>query len=337
MRFYKSLSYSASWLVLVLFITSLAHADISRPIDNENNPTNVKVKIFLIDIDDVDGANQSFEANVYYELHWNDPRLINKNGGAQSLSLADIWNPRIQIINQQRVWKSFQDVAEVSSSGDVIYRQRVWGSFSQPLELNQFPFDQQNFEIKFATVDYNSDELELVVDPESEISEKFSLPDWDVINWDVEVGSKHIFSYKKPHDMVTFSFTADRRSGYFIGKVIIPLILVVAMSWAVFWIDPKATGTMISVSMTAMLTLIAYRFAVGTNLPRVDYMTRLDLFILCSSIMVFTSLVQALITSHFANSDRLTLARNIDLWCRWLFPTTFVLIALETLVLRLVL
>ncbi len=337
MRFYKLLSYSVSWLILALLITSLAHADISRPIDNENNPTKVKVKIFLIDIDDVDGASQSFEANVYYELRWNDPRLINKNGGVQSRSLADIWNPRVQIINQQRVWKSFQDVAEVSPSGDVIYRQRVWGNFSQPLELNDFPFDQQIFEINLGTVGHYSDEIELVVDPGSEISKKFSLPDWDVINWDVKVGSKQIFSNKKPHDMVTLSFKAHRRAGYFIGKVIIPLILVVAMSWAVFWIDPKASGTMVSVAITAMLTLIAYRFAVGANLPKVDYMTRLDLFILCSSIMVFTSLVQVMITSHFANSDRLTLARNIDLWCRWLFPTIFVLIALETLVLRLVL
>jgi len=153
----------------------------------------------------------------------------------------------------------------------------------------------------------------------------------------VETGPKKIYSYRKAHDVVTFSFKADRRAGYFIGKVIIPLLLIVAMSWVVFWIDPKAFGTMISVAITAMLTLIAYRFAVGANLPKVDYMTRLDLFILGSSIMVFTSLIQVLITSHFANSDRLALARNIDLWCRWLYPLLFILIGLETLILRLIL
>lgn len=211
------------------------------------------------------------------------------------------------------------------------------GNFSQPLELSDFPFDQQVFEIRLAVVGFYSDEVEIVVDPESNISEEFSLPDWDVIDWKVEAGSNQIFLDKKPHDVVTFSFKADRRAGYFIGKVIIPLILIVAMSWVVFWIDPKASGTMISVAITAMLTLIAYRFAVGAHLPKVDYMTRLDLFILWSSIMVFASLIQVLITSHFANSDRLTLARNIDLWCRWLYPITFLLIALETLTLRLVL
>lgn len=333
MRLGKLLSYAILWLGFTLFITSSAHSDISRPVDNEDNPTKVEVKIFLIDVNNIDGASQSFEANVYYELHWNDPRLGLEIVNIQSMPLTDIWHPRVQIINQQRVWKSFPEVAEVSPNGDVIYRQRVWGYFSQPLELRDFPFDQQIFEINLGVVGFYSDEVELVVDPESDISEKFSLPDWDVIDWKVETGPKKIYSGKKSHDVVTFSFKAHRRAGYFIGKVIIPLLLIVAMSWVVFWIDPKATGTMISVAITAMLTLIAYRFAVGANLPKVDYMTRLDLFILWSSIMVFTSLIQVLITSHFANSDRLALARNIDLWCRWLFPTIFVLIALKTLVL----
>jgi cadmium resistance protein CadD (predicted permease) len=66
-------------------------------------------------------------------------------------------------------------------------------------------------------------------------------------------------------------------------------------------------------------------------------MTRLDLFILGSSLLVFASLIQVLVTSTFANSDRLSKAREIDLWCRWLFPVVFVLIALETLLLRIVL
>ncbi len=66
-------------------------------------------------------------------------------------------------------------------------------------------------------------------------------------------------------------------------------------------------------------------------------MTRLDLFILGSSLLVFASLIQVVVTSTFANSDRLSQAGKIDLWCRWLFPVVFVLIALETLMLRIVL
>jgi hypothetical protein len=336
MRLANILSRAALWLGLTLAINSLAYADIGRP-GRDEGPTKVEVEIFLIDVDDVDGASQSFEANVAYIQRWNDPRLVHEDMDGRSQPLSEIWHPRIQLINQQRVWKSFPDVAEIAPSGDVTHRQRVWGSFSQPLDLRDFPFDRQVFGILLAAAGYTSEQVALVVDPESRVAKRFSLADWNVIDWKVESGSIESVPSGRAIAAVIFSFEATRRAGHFIGKVIVPLLLIVAMSWVVFWIDPRESGTQISVAITAMLTLIAYRFAVGTNLPKVEYMTRLDLFILGSSILVFASLIQVVVTSSFAKSDRLSKAREIDLWCRWLFPAVFVLVALETLWLRIVL
>ena len=116
--------------------------------------------------------------------------------------------------------------------------------------------------------------------------------------------------------------------------MIVPLVLIVAMSWIVFWIDPKESGTRISVAITTMLTLIAYRFAVGTDLPKVDYMTRLDFFILGSTVLIYATLLQAVITTSMAKSGKLFEAREVDVWCRWLFPGSFIVLALESLVFR---
>jgi hypothetical protein len=334
--FIKLLSGAALWLGLTFAINSSTYADIGRP-SPELGPTKVEVKMFLSDVDDVDGANQNFKANVFFELRWHDPRLVHEDLDGISRPLAEVWHPRIQLFNQQKVWKTFADVIGISPNGDATYRQRVWGSFSQPLELRDFPFDQQVFEIQLIATAYTSEEVDLVVDPKSGIGEQFSLPDWNIVDWKVESRPIQTFPGEAKSAAVTFSFEGTRRIGYFVGKVIIPLILIVAMSWIVFWIDPKQAASQISVAITAMLTLIAYRFAIGTNLPLVEYMTRLDLFILGSSILIFSSLVLVVITSSLANSDRLFEAREIDLWCRWLFPIVFVLVVLETLVFRLVL
>jgi hypothetical protein len=336
MRLARIFGGAVLWLGLTLAINSLAFADMGRP-GRDEGPTKVEVEVFLLDVDEVDGASRSFEANLYYELRWNDPRLAHEDLSVRTQPLFDIWHPRILPVNQQRVWKSFPDVVEIAPSGDVIYRQRVWGSFSQPLVLRDFPFDRQVFEIHLAAAGYTPEQVALVVDPESRISERFSLPDWNIVEWKVVSRSAQAAPGGKAIAVVTFSFEATRRAGYFIGKVIVPLLLIVAMSWVVFWIDPRESGTQISVAVTAMLTLIAYRFAVGTQLPKVEYMTRLDLFILGSSILVFASLIQVVVTASFAKSHRLSRAREIDLWCRWLFPLVFGLIALETLVLRIVL
>ena len=93
------------WLGLTLAINSVALADIGRP-GRDAGPTKVEVEIFLLDVDDVDGASQSFEANVYYEQRWNDPRLAHEDIGGRPRPLSEIWHPRIQLFNQQRVWKS---------------------------------------------------------------------------------------------------------------------------------------------------------------------------------------------------------------------------------------
>ena len=45
-----------------------------------------------------------------------------------------------------------------------------------------------------------------------------------------------------------FEFTAARRAIHFIIKVILPLILIVAMSWAVFWIEPNDANTQMAIA-----------------------------------------------------------------------------------------
>jgi gamma-aminobutyric acid receptor subunit beta len=65
-----------------------------------------------------------------------------------------------------------------------------------------------------------------------------------------------------------FEFHATRLAQYYLLKVILPLLLIVMMSWTVFWIDPTNGGPQISVAVTSMLTLIAYRFAIGSEVPK---------------------------------------------------------------------
>ncbi len=139
---------------------------------------------------------------------------------------------------------------------------------------------------------------------------------------------------KIPLAGIAFSFEVERRHEFYILKVIAPLIFIVAMSWLVFWIDPKQTSTQISVAVTAMLTLIAYRFVLGASLPRLPYLTRLDYFILAATILVFAALVQVVITSNYAQSDELAKAQGIDRVARWAFPVAFFLLAMEILVFR---
>ena len=320
-------------LLLILPMSQSALANITRP-GEQGQPTKVYVSIFVMDLDTVDTAEQNFIANVYFIYRWHDPGLVHEGPGTIIRPLSEVWHPRIQITNQQKVFPTFPEEVSISPEGDVTYLQRVWGSFSQPLQLENFPFDQQVLSIQIVAVHYTVDEVQLIADPQkkSGIADQVSVTDWKLTGW--KTGSKPFQpnSDTIPIPAFELSVSAERRVDYFIVNVIIPLFLIVAMSWVVFWIEPKeSSGTKISIAATSMLTLIAYRFAIGASIPKLSYLTRLDEFILWSTVLIFATLLEAVFTSSCAKSGKIDLALTVDKWSRWLFPSVLIVVAFITL------
>lgn len=91
-----------------------------------------------------------------------------------------------------------------------------------------------------------------------------------------------------------------------------------------FWIDPVRFGPQIGLAATAMLTLIAFQFAMTAILPRLSYFTTLDLISLGSTVLVFLALVEVTLTAALVSRGEEELARRMDGVARWLFPLAFV-------------
>jgi cadmium resistance protein CadD (predicted permease) len=84
-----------------------------------------------------------------------------------------------------------------------------------------------------------------------------------------------------------------------------------------------ASATASTGAVTAMLTLIAFRFAVDRDIPKLPYLTRLDAFILASTFLVLFSLIEVMVTNKLANRKRVELAQTIDRYSRMVFPSVF--------------
>lgn len=299
-------------------------ADTGRP-NPDQGPTVVTVDIFVLDLDTIDNAAQNFEANVYFEATWKDARLADKSDGQTvKRPLDDVWHPRLQILNQQRVWASLPDIADIEPDGTVRQRGRVWGYFSQPLDLREFPFDAQQLNLTVVAAGFNPEEVTLLAGANSGISDVFSIADWRTLGWRMTNDVSTPGLEKARNSGVALVLDVERRQGYYWIKVIAPLVLIVAMSWAVFWVDPRDGGTKISIAITAMLTLIAYRFAIGANLPAISYLTRLDVFILLSTILIYASLIVVLTTTVYTRKEKHQVATRIDEISRWAFPLFFI-------------
>jgi hypothetical protein len=304
---------------------------IERP-NADSGPTEISVGMWFVDISSIDSAQQMFTAEIAVVLRWKDPRLAHTGNGVVRYPLEHVWHPRVGIVNETNsVSRKMPDSVEVDSDGTVTSRQLYAGAFTQPLRLQSFPFDRQTFRIQLVAVRYQSNEVMFVPDQiwirdglqgAGGISPAVTLPDWTIEKWEL----KPLMYALAPHHQYTsyaFEFTAARNVSHYILKVMFPLVLIVIMSWAVFWLDPIHSNSQINIAITSMLTLIAYRFAVDNQLPRLPYMTRLDAFILMGTALVFISLIEVITTTILETKHRVGLSKTIDRWCRVLFPAIF--------------
>jgi hypothetical protein len=304
-----------------------------RP-DEWRGPTTVHFFLFVLDIDAIDDANQSFSANVYVRLRWTDKRLADPGGATRQMPLEEVWNPKVLLANRVGILPAaLPQVVEVKPDGAVQYRQRYTGQLSQPLNLSEFPMDKHTFMIQFISTAYTADQLEFVPDVARAgqsivgggIARELSLPDWEMLSHEVLPLAYSPFEGLQMAGFA-FRFEAERYRTYFLWQVLLPLAVVVAMSWAPFWVKRGNVGVRLGVATSSILTLIALRFVLANLLPRLPYMTRMDHFTVGSTLLVFLALIAVVSTAYLSDNHREAQARRIDLWARAAFPAAFLLL-----------
>jgi hypothetical protein len=280
-----------------------------RP-DADGPPTKVSVGFKLIDLMEINDVSQTMTGDFGVLLTWTDPRLAHLEGCDISL---------------ERTFPSRPRKVKVGPGGLVRYIQRYYGALATYHSLHDFPFDKQVFRIWLLSIEYAENEVQLVVDERvTGRRERLNISNWKVNSVKGIVDREYSPAYDRFHSRYDFEISANRITGYYVWKVILPLCLIVAMSWSVFWISPAQLGTQIGLSATSMLTLIAFLFATTNMLPELGYFTVLDYFIGGSTILVFLALVESLTTGYLFSKEREEISLRIDRLSRIAFPLAFV-------------
>ncbi len=328
-----------SWLVLRIALIALLFA-VATPLtaqglpgqisqerpEPDAGPTKVFVGLYVLDISKINDVDQSMTADFALRVRWRDPRLATDKPGVRTFEVQDIWTPRLTVVNSRRLWKTWPDTVDVDQDGNVQFRQRFFGTLTARLDLHDFPFDRNTVMIELLTAGATPDEVELVLDESvTGRASDFSLVDAAIGPGTVTTGT-YFFAPSNVHlPSLTYSFEVRRYTAYYLWKIILPLTIIVFMSWLVFWIDPKQFGPQVGLAATAVLTLIAYRFLLGSLVPRISYLTRLDIFIMGATVLVFLGMVEAVTSARIAQKNEKR-ARRLDRLSRVVFPSAFVVV-----------
>lgn len=301
-------------------------ADLSRP--DDGRPTPVHLGLYLVDLYDIVGSDQAFLGDVVLKAEWRDPRLAKEGSGVRGMALNEVWNPRLQLANARGATATLPQRVEIDASGRVTYRQLYSGRFSARMSFTDFPLDRHRFRVQVVTLGYSPAEVELRYEgtgiPSGRASQ-LSITDW-------AVGPAQIAraSFERPGETplagVELWWNARRNLSYPAVQVVLPLVLIVLMGWTALWPDPAAVPSRISIAVTTMLTLIAYRFTLARSLPNLNYLTRMDYFILASTLLVFLVIVMVTLSSRFLGQGRRKLVDGIDRWAIVAYPVLFVVV-----------
>lgn len=111
-----------------------------------------------------------------------------------------------------------------------------------------------------------------------------------------------------------------RRPAYWWVNVQLPLFCFTGLSFSLFAVEVTALAARLTISLTLLLILVAYRFAIMDALPRVDYVTALDSYVHTCFLIVFSVSIAATCLAVRAEVSLAELAIAPDAHVSWADP-----------------
>jgi hypothetical protein len=292
-------------------------------------PVQVAIGAYLIDLEKIDESTLTHTIDGYLTLEWNDPRLSRAAApdlDRSAMTLEEIWSPNIEFVNQHAEPDLVNSELVVRDDGHVRYDERFKVDLSTDFDLRRFPFDEQTMVLSIESFSHDRSEVQFTARQPKELrSPDAFLPDWDITGVDQRLDTDAHDPDQVTYARYNFAIHVHRKRGFYYWNTFLPLAFITLLAWAVFFVPADDLQTRTGVSITALLTAIAFSLVISGTRPRVSYLTFMDAVFLNAYFLIFVAIV-AVIGAHFSTrppgDDKSVDAggeRLSALW-RWMFP-----------------
>jgi len=261
----------------------------------------VEVGLKLQQIVNIDQPNEIMNDVGTIKLEWTDPALAFNPDDCSCDSrfytensynkfLEDVkgkW-PDFTFFNQQGNRWSQNRLIEIEANGHVTYLERFSSNFQVDFDWSKFPFDTQDFYIKVDMLYPEDEYIFALMEGFSEIDPNHGEDEFVLTDFDTQISSE-ISSTQEPISRFTFHFSAPRHLDYYIFRILIPILLIISVSYITFFL--KDYSRRIEIATGNLLLFIAFSFSLGDNYPRMGYLTFLD------AIMAITFIINTLVVA----------------------------------------
>ncbi|XP_034036520.1 gamma-aminobutyric acid receptor subunit gamma-3 [Thalassophryne amazonica] len=276
-------------------------------------PTVIDVDIYVNSIGPVSSINMEYQIDIIFAQTWTDSRL-RYNSTMKILTLNSnmvglIWLPDTIFRNSKNAeshWITMPNqLLRIWNDGKILYTLRMTINAECQLQLHNFPMDTHSCPLIFSSYGYPQDEM--IYKWRTNSVEAADQKSWRLYQFDF-MGLRNTTDIIKTtagdYVVMTVYFDLSRRMGYFTIQTYIPCILTVVLSWVSFWIKKDATPARTALGITTVLTMTTLSTVARTSLPRVSYVTAMDLFVTVCFLFVFAALMEYATLNYYSYSAR---------------------------------
>jgi len=304
----------------------------------KGDPVVVRANFQLHDINEINEQDETFAFSGVLTLRWHDERQVFDpaatgvdekvyQGAYQFDELSTGWFPQVVLVNEAGKYEKHGVLLRIQPDGTLTLIETLNAVANAQLNMRRFPFDRQRLEAVFAVLGFDDSEVVLQAEFQttSPVANTVRIPQWSITGIRMWTRNLPIPYAGRGGLASTFvvSVDAQRESFYISRLVIFPLVLIVILSFSVFWMDRSALGDRISVSFIGILTGVAYQIVMSEILPRISYLTLVHGIINLSFMTMCATVVINIVVGTLEQNGKSELGDRIDRRCRWLFPLIY--------------
>ena len=326
-------------------------------IPHVEGPLEVWIGFSLVNITAVNEREETIDFDAMIHMSWMDPRLAydpveyglaegeftpgDYSKAPRRVYLTDFavnelfpgWWPSFIIPNGIGNRSTTNVSIGVWPDGRVGYVESFYATVETPMALRRFPFDKQALEIFIHPFVYERDELVLV--PRDKLARTWEqntgIAEWTRRGVDMAerpVEFVHFDDSKSIVSEFVVTIGIDRQPMHVLVSIVLPLIMLVLLTFSVFWMDQEGLSDRVNIQFIGILSVVAYYFVVKDSAPEIAYLTLMDAFILTSFFMPAAGVIVSLVVDKLNRRGRTELGDKVDHVCRWVFPLGYALTTL---------
>lgn len=314
-----------------------------RPPTENGSPLLINASINLRNILDVDEKAQIVSLETTLRFYWVDTRIKPKikylestdsMGNYTTLNpvlAKNIWMPDI-FIDQAKALRTPTYYTQPASlrvynHSLIRYSSRINFDVACNMDFHKYPVDEQYCEIKFESFGLQSSQMMLKWIPDSmDVNQNITLAQF---NFRVNLMDSYATDYYDvSYPGLILQLHLTRQIGYHVVQTYIPSTVFVILAWLNLFIPAESVPGRIGMGMTTILTLTAMFSSVRQNVPRVSYISVLDIWMLLCMIFVFSCMLEFIIITVLIRSGKKKRAEKVELVWTITVPVLFLLINL---------